>query len=129
MRTLSLLISVAAGVVLVSAEAGAQSAFVEGHVFNKKTGGPIAAAVVQVFENVTAGPIPIKLGEDVTDANGFYEIEVTEFLDFGADIEVTCTTDRGQFTGRGSAILRDDTIRRDIYLAAPRRLTRCSPTR
>ena len=82
MRTLTLLIGVAAGVVFASAEAAAQSAFVEGHVFNKKTGRPIAAAVVQIFENVTAGPIPIKLGEDVTDANGFYEIEVTEFLDF-----------------------------------------------
>ena len=114
---------------LASTGAQAQSAFVEGHVFNKKTGRPIAGALVQVFENVTAGPLPILLAEDVSDANGFYEVEVTEFLGFGANIEVLCRTKKGAISGQGSAILREDTIRRDIYLRAPRRLMGCIPPR
>lgn len=113
------------GVMLAPTLAAAQVAFVEGHVFNKRTGIPLKGAVVRVFENVTVGPLPIELASGVTDANGFYQFEVDQFLGFPAIIEVVCETATGQIGGRSSAILREGLIRRDLYLAARRRLTRC----
>ena len=110
---------------LLPAEALAQTAFLEGHVFDKRTGVPIAGAVVRVYENVTVGPIPIELGVSDTDSNGFYEIQIGQFLGFPAIIEVACKTPRGEVRGEGSALLREGTIRRDIYLAARPRLIRC----
>lgn len=133
MRRSALRISLVSVLALFASQARAQSAFVEGHVFNVNSGKPLPRAVVEVFENVTLRPVPIELGEDLTDANGFYEIEVTEFLGFPATIRVTCSIPaRGSlpaqtYRGYGSAILREGTIRRDIYLRAPAELTRCFP--
>lgn len=107
--------------------AAAQAAFVEGHVFNKRTGIPLSGAAVRVFENATAGPLPIELAAGITDANGFYQFEVDQFLGFPAIIEVVCATPAGEIRGGSSALLREGLIRRDVYLGAGRRLTRCQP--
>ncbi len=134
MRRSTFRISIVSGLILLAVEASAQSAFVEGHVFNVNSGKPLPRAVVEIFENVTAGPVPIRLGEDITDGNGFYEVEVTEFLGFAASIQVTCRVPaRGPlpeqiYRGSGSVILREDTLRRDIYIRAPADLTRCYPS-
>lgn len=117
-----------ASIFLASSTASAQSAFIEGHVFNKRTGIPLSGAVVRVFENVTAGPLPVELAAGTTDANGFYQFQVDDFLGFGAIIEVVCATPSAEIHGESSALLREGSIRRDIYLAARRRVTRCRPT-
>ena len=110
-----------------STMAFAQAAFVEGHVFNKRTGEPLPGATVRVSENVTAGPLPVELAAGITDANGFYQFEIDEFLGFPATIEVVCETARREIRGRSSAVLRDGLIRRDVYLGATRRISRCGP--
>ncbi len=115
------------GVILASSLASAQTAFLEGHVFNKLTGVPLSGAAVHVFENVTMGPLPIELAAGITDPNGFYQFEVDEFLRFSAIIEVVCGTATGEIRGGSFALLREGLIRRDVYLGASRRLTRCDP--
>ena len=107
--------------------AAAQTAFIEGHVFNKRTGIPLSGAIVRVLENVTLGPFPVELAAGITDANGFYQFEVDEFLGFPAIIEVACATRKGEIRGRSSALLREGLIRRDVYLGWRLRLTRCEP--
>jgi len=119
----------AAFLVVISAAslASAQTAFIEGHVFNKGTGVPLSGAAVRVFENVTLGPLPVELAAGITDANGFYQFEVDEFLGFPAIFEVVCETATGEIRGGSSTLLREGSIRRDVYLEARRRLTRCQP--
>lgn len=114
-------------VLFISASASAQTAFVEGHVFNKRSGVPLPGAIVRVTENVTLGPIPIELASGVTDANGFYQFEIDEFLGFPATIEVVCRTAKRQIRGGSSALLREGLIRRDVYLGGSRHLTHCRP--
>ena len=114
-------------VLFVSTLASAQTAFVEGHVFNKRSGVPLPGAIVRVTENVTLGPIPIELASGVTDANGFYQFEINDFLGFPATIEVLCETATRQVRGGSSALLREGLIRRDIYLDTRRRSARCLP--
>jgi hypothetical protein len=109
--------------------AAAQAAFLEGHVFNKRTGVPLSGAMVRVVEDVTSGPLPVELGAGFTDANGFYQFTVEQFLGFPATIEVVCVTPTGILRGGSSALLREGPIRRDVYLGASRRLTRCQPPR
>ena len=106
--------------ILWSGAALAQTAYLEGHVFNKRSGIPIEGAVVVIYENVTGGPIPILLAEDVTDGNGFYQASVATTFPVGV-IEVFCRTPRGVVAhGTSSAPLQDDVIRRrDIYLQVP----------
>lgn len=116
-----------AWMIVSSGLASAQTAFIEGHVFNKFTGVPLSGAVVRVLENITLGPLPIVLAVGVTDANGFYQFEVDEFLGAPATIEVVCGTRKGEIRGRSSAKLREGQIRRDVYLMGRRRLTRCEP--
>ncbi len=108
--------------------AGAQTAYLEGHVFNRETGVPIQAAAFVIFENITDGPIPILLAEGVTDGNGFYQAEVTTAFPIGV-IEVFCRTPDGVVVLGGSyAPLQDGTTRRrDIYLRTPRSLRECLP--
>ena len=113
-------------VAFASGTASAQ-AFIEGHVFNKHTGVPLSGAVVRVFETVTSGPRPVELAAGITDANGFYQFEVDEFLGFPAVIEVRCATRKKALRGESSALLREGLIRRDVYLGATQRLTRCRP--
>ena len=122
---MSLLICSAA--TLWSASALAQTADIEGHVFNKRTGVPLSGALVRVFENVTLGPLPVLLAKGITDANGFYQFVVDEFLGSPAIIEVICGTATGEIRGGSSTLLREGLIRRDVYLGASRRLTRCHP--
>jgi hypothetical protein len=123
-RTLCLLIC-AAGIPWCST-ALAQTAYLEGHVFNKRSGVPIEGAVVVIYENVTLGPVPILLAEDVTDGNGFYQAGVTTAFPVGI-IEVFCRTRNGVVVrGASSAPLQDDVIRRrDIYLETPRWVRKC----
>ena len=124
-RRMSLLICSAA--TLWSSSAVAQTADIEGHVFNKRSGVPIEGAVVVIYENVTFGPVPILLGEDATDGNGFYQVRIqTPTFPVGV-IEVFCRTPNGVVVrGISSAPLRDEVIRRrDIYLETPRRVREC----
>jgi hypothetical protein len=111
---------------LWSGVAAAQTAYLEGHVFNKRSGIPIEGAVVVIYENVTSGPLAVLLAEDVTDGNGFYEASVTTTFPVGV-IEVFCRTPRGVVVrGVSSAPLQDDVIRRrDIYLQLPWRVREC----
>ena len=124
LRTMSLLICGAA--ILGSGPALAQTAYLEGHVFNKRSGVPIEGAVVVIYENVTLGPVPILLADDVTDGNGFYQAGVTTAFPTGI-IEVSCRTRNGVVVrGASSAPLQDEVIRRrDIYLETPRRVLEC----
>ena len=125
LRSMSLPISIA--VTLWSGSAVAQTADIEGHVFSKRSGVPIEAAVVVITENVTLGPLPILLGEDTTDENGFYQVRIpTPIFPVGV-VEVFCRTpDAVVVRGVSSAPLQDDVIRRrDIYLETPRRLREC----
>ncbi len=115
------------GVIFASGLASAQTAFIEGHVFNKRTGVPLSGAAVRVFENATFGPLPVELAAGITDANGFYQFEIDQFLGFPAIIEVVCGTATGEIRGGSSTLLRGGLIRRDVYLGASRRLTRCHP--
>ena len=124
-RRMSLLICSAA--TLWSSSAVAQTADIEGHVFNKRSGVPIEGAVVVIYENVTFGPVPILLGEDATDGNGFYQVRIqTPTFPVGV-IEVFCRTPKGVVVrGISSAPVQDDVIRRrDIYLEARRRVREC----
>ena len=124
-RRMSLLICSAA--TLWSGNAVAQTADIEGHVFNKRSGVPIEGAVVVIYENVTLGPIPLLLGEDTADANGFYEVRIpTPTFPVGV-IEVFCRTPDGVVArGISSAPLQDEVIRRrDIYLETRRRIRTC----
>ena len=125
LRGMSLLICSAA--ILWSGNAVAQTADIEGHVFNKRSRVPIEAAVVVIYENVTLGPVPILLGEDATDGNGFYQVRIaTPTFPVGV-IEVYCRTRDGVVVrGVSSAPLQDGVIRRrDIYLDMPRRARKC----
>ena len=125
LRRISVLICSAA--TLWSGSAIAQTADIEGHVFNKRSGVPIEGAVVVIYENVTSGPVPILLAEDVTDANGFYQVRIpTPTFPVGV-IEVFCRTPKGVVVRGGSgAPLQENVIRkRDIYLETPRRLLEC----
>lgn len=113
--------------ILWSGAAVAQTADIEGHVFNKRSGAPIEGAIVLISENVTAGPVPILLAESVTDGNGFYQVRIpTPTFPVGV-IDVFCRTENG-FVVRGasSAPLQDGVIRRrDIYLETPRWVREC----
>lgn len=102
--------------------------FVEGHVFNRRTGVPIAGAIVRVPDACIpcAGPsIPREL---TTDDNGFYSAGF-----FGGSstsivpIEVVCLTRLGEITGNSQADLRPGTVRRDVYLRGPESFSRCLP--
>ncbi len=109
-RTMSLLICGVA--ILWSDTAHAQTAYVEGHVFNKRSGVPIEGAVVVIYENVTQGPVPILLADELTDSNGFYQAGVTTVFPIGI-IEVFCRTRNGVVVrGASSAPLQDEVIRR-----------------
>lgn len=125
MRLCSTSLLVVGAATLAAATAMAQTADIEGYVFGKRNGAPIAGAVVVVYENVTAGPIPILLAEDVTDGNGFYQVRIpTPTFPIGV-VEVFCRTPRGVvLRGISSAPLEDDVIRqRNIYLGS--RLLNC----
>ena len=91
-----------AAVFSVASLASAQTAFVEGHVFNIRTGAPLPGATVRVTENITVGPLPIELAAGITDENGFYQFEIDDFLGAQATIEVTCLNTRREVRGKGT---------------------------
>ncbi len=125
LRRMSLLICGAA--TLWSGSAAAQTADIEGHVFNKRSGVPIKGSVVVIYENVTFGPAPFLLGEDATDGNGFYQVRIaTPTFPVGV-IEVFCRTRHGEVVrGVSSAPLQVGVIRRrDVYLKTRRRVREC----
>ncbi len=109
-----------------SSAAIGQTAYLEGHVFNREAGVPIKGAAFAVYENVTSGLVPFLLAEGVTDDNGFYQIGVPPSFPIGI-IEVFCRTPDGVVVrGKSSAPLQDGTIRRrDIYLKTKRSLREC----
>jgi hypothetical protein len=115
-------------VVVPSMALGLDETFVEGHVFNRRTGVPIEGAVVRLPDPCipcARPPIPLEL---ITDENGFYS---ALFWGGGSwmtiEIEVVCTTRHGEITGGSESDLRPGTVRRDIYLSGPKRLSRCIP--
>ncbi len=97
-----------------SAVAG--TANVEGHVFDKRTGQPLAFAEVEVEEVETAGLIPALRVSTIADLNGFYQFEINLGIPWRVGIFVRCETKNGFVSGTGGARLREGTIRRDIYL-------------
>ncbi|MEE8164813.1 MAG: hypothetical protein V3T64_04530 [Myxococcota bacterium] len=127
MRLRSMCLVICSAATLWSGSAVAQTADIEGHVFNKRSGVPIEGAVVVIYENVTLGPAPFLLGEDATDGNGFYQVRIaTPTFPVGV-IEVFCRTRRGEVLhGVSSAPLQGDVIRRrDVYLETQRRVRAC----
>jgi hypothetical protein len=120
-------------VLLTGSAAQAQDAtttWIEGHVFNKWTGVPLQNVVIQVgpYRPPRPGPgggVP----RDYTDANGFYSIDV-----HGQQQEITLTAAcfmpprPGEplpvIKAETTALLRPGTtLRRDLYIAGPRRRT------
>ncbi len=109
-----------------SSAAIGQTAYLEGHIFNREAAVPIKGAAFVVYENVTLGPIPFLLAEGVTDANGFFQANITSAFPFGI-IEVFCRTPDGDVVrGKSHAPLQAGIIRRrDIYLKTKRSLREC----
>ena len=126
MRIIGTGVSAISVALLCSGAALAQTAYLEGHVFNKRSGVPIEGASVLIYENVSHGPVPILLANTFTDGNGFYEAEVASDLRFSA-IHVFCRTPGGVVVrGSSRAPLQEGVIRRrDVYLEVPRRLKEC----
>ena len=127
MRHVRMSLLICSAAILWSSSAAVQTADIEGHVFNKRSGVPIEGAVVVIYENVTFGPVPILLGEDTADGNGFYQVRIpTPTFPVGV-IEVFCRISNGVLVGGiSSAPLRDEVIRRrDIYLETPRGVREC----
>lgn len=103
-------------------------AAIEGHVFNAKTRQPLAN-VYASYEASTGG---VGGGVSVlTDANGFYELEIQPSLQSGDTItfSIVCQTRRGnvQMFGKLYEPLRTEIYRRDFYLTLPKGVSRCSP--
>ena len=106
-------------IVLVFApvSAFAETAYVEGHVFDKRTGQPLGFAEVTVEEVESRGPFPRLRVSTTTDQNGFYQFEIDLDIRWRVGIFVTCETKEGLvWLGTGRARLREGTIRRDIYV-------------
>jgi hypothetical protein len=122
------LVTALAPLVALSAQAQVAETFVEGHVFNRKTGVPIAGAVVTLPDGCIPCqriPVPTVI---TTDDNGFYS---ARFIGGSSlmtvPIEAACTTRSGEITGASQADLRPGTVRRDIFLRVPGNLSRCLP--
>lgn len=137
MRRLILWSAAFSSLALFAVDARAQTAFVEGHVFNFQSGRPIANAKVDIYVTcaICLSPIGRLVDSDVTDRNGFYEVDVPLSRDVSTDLQpqdllafirVSCPTSEGAFRGASDTTLRDETLRRDIYLRAPVELIRCA---
>lgn len=118
---------------LFAGDALAQETFVEGHVFNFRSGRPIANASIEVSVGCAiCAVVPTVVGYDVTDANGFYEVKVGPLRDVAFDydtvnVRVSCRNSEALYTGYANAKLRNETLRRDVYLKSPVDLIRCAP--
>lgn len=110
----------------------AETIFIEGHVFDRRTGVPISGALVVLpdpcfFICLGLGPVQI-----ITDDNGFFATAYRPLLPRGGagftiPITASCVGKRGTYSGETEAILRPGTIRRDIYLRVRERNLRCRP--
>ena len=94
--------------------------FLEGHVFDKRTGRPLSFAFVEVVDNFSLHPERVVFAEGFTDLNGFYQFVITVPWPSVA-IDATCETRTGPIYGGSGANLREGTIRRDIYLGDGRK--------
>jgi len=107
-----------------------ETIFIEGHVFDRRTGVPISGAVVVLPDPCficLSIPEPIRI---ITDDNGFFATAYRPRpLGAGFTILITasCVGKRGIYRGETEAILRPGTIRRDIYLRVRERNLRCRP--
>lgn len=108
-----------------------QTSFIEGHVFDRRTGVPISGALVVLPDPCficTTIPVPVQI---ITDENGFFATTYRPRpSSAGITIPITasCVGERGVYSGEIEAILRPGTIRRDIYLRVPERISRCRTT-
>ena len=108
--------------------------FVEGHVFNLRTGVPVANAQVLLLASVL---LPAEGCENncasrlllaFTDDSGFYSVhfsdrEVDLLIPANVTISARCPTQKGDVaTGATRPVdVRDGTVRRDLYLPLPLR--------
>jgi hypothetical protein len=122
--------------------AGAESAFVEGRVFNKRSGAPLENARVSVLSGevgitatIGSEPFEVPLGHSITDGNGFYSIEidladVPEIARAYSSVRAECAI--GDQTKSSPAQthpvrFRPETIHRDLYVGGLGRGTsRCT---
>ncbi len=134
------ILAVAASLAAIPILAHAEPTFLEGHVFNKRTGVPLRNAFVVIQTEI---PLPVAdcngcsrfLG-DLTDSNGFYSFEFSETevdllaADRSIGITASCVVspEDSRTVGFSSPlVLRPGTLRRDLYIDASRRrfFTRC----
>ena len=136
MRTLALVLigvigSFVGGAQAQIVEVDDQTSFIEGHVFDRRTGVPIAGALVVLPDPClicASIPVPVQI---ITDDNGFFATAYrTRPPTAGLTIPITasCAGELAIYSGRTEAILRPGTIRRDIYLRVRERISRCRPT-
>lgn len=110
------------------AQAQLAETFVEGHVFNRRTGVPISGALVRLPDSCIPCARPSLPQDLVTDDNGFYSARFIGGSSLvSIPIQVICVTARGQIMGGSQADLRPGTVRRDIFLRGPDTLSRCIP--
>lgn len=107
-----------------------QTIFIEGHVFDRRTGVPISGAVVVLPDPCFicgSIPVPVQL---TTDDNGFFATAYQPrppTAGLTIPITASCVGDRGIYSGETRAILRPGTIRRDLYLRVREGISRCRP--
>lgn len=98
----------------------------EGYVFDRTTLHPIPKAVVFFTEHLADGTSDAQ--GTVTDANGFFSIELTPATNaVSFSVDVRCQTTRGTIysTLPVYSPLRPIIYRRDLYLTFPKRKTAC----
>ena len=127
------ILAVALCIGLIEASSADAEGFVEGHVFNLRTGVPVANAQVPLVPSVPLRPhgcdsCASRLLLALTDESGFYSIhlsdaEVDLLIAANVTIAAFCPTAAGLVrTGQTAAVdVRDGTVRRDLYLKLPRR--------
>ena len=136
MRTLVLVLAGALALFIANARAQIvdvddQTIFIEGHVFDRRTGVPISGALVVLPDPCficASIPVPVRI---TTDDNGFFATAYQPrppTPGFTIPITASCVGELGVYSGETEAILRPGTIRRDIYLRVRERISRCRPT-
>jgi hypothetical protein len=114
------------GSLLYASVAGAQAPIMEGYVFNRHTGVPLAFVEVLLSRE---GSLDTAVARPVdTDSNGFYSIEIP-LRELGSSLQLTATCRVVEANRRRvvtnafthPATVVDGTARRDLYLAASRR--------
>ena len=113
---------------LAPVSASAQTAYIEGYVFDRKSGQPLGGVFVELLDNFTTHAIPIQLGFWITDSNGLYELPISRLFGFPVTVRATCITKKGSARSSSGLILREGNIRRDLYLdEGGKRIKECIP--